>query len=159
LLVLLVPGLALAQPGHRAKETTQQGSGARGRATSAPGPGIEAGAGNAMAGGRTDFGPTGQTGIDGAGVAHERALARANDQARGENEKGSFLRPADSPPDINLDARAIGSGADYGAFPTGAAYYFDEHHQRHGQAGGISSGTGNQAGGSASQGSAGKSHD
>ena len=97
---LLLPAVSFAQAQRKGRETTQQGSGARSQATSAPGPGIEAGTGNAMAGGRTDFGPAGVTGIDGvAGLSHDRALAKANDQARGENEKGSFLRPAETAPD------------------------------------------------------------
>jgi hypothetical protein len=153
---LMLPAASFAQAQRKGQETTQQGSGTRGQATAAPGPGIEAGTGNAMAGGRTDFGPAGVTGIDAvAGLSHDRALAKANDQARGENGKGSFLRPADTAPDMDLSPQAIGSGAEEGAFPTGGKDYFDSHSDREGKASGIASGS-NQEGGAASQGSAGK---
>lgn len=153
---LLLPAVSFAQAQRKGRETTQQGSGARSQATAAPGPGIEAGTGNAMAGGRTDFGPAGVTGIDGvAGLSHDRALAKANDQARGENEKGSFLRPAETAPDMELNTQAIGSGADEGAFPVGGKDYFDSHTDREGKASGIASGS-NQEGGAAPKGSAGK---
>jgi hypothetical protein len=85
-------------------------SSAKEEQTGPPGPGIEAGTANGMAGGRTDEGPTGGTGIrsstpDGS----EEARAKANDQARGPNEEGSFLRPAETPPQINTDPHPIGS--------------------------------------------------
>ena len=44
-------------------------------------------------------------------MRHERELARANSQARARNRKGSFDRPADTPPQINRDPRPMGSGA------------------------------------------------
>ena len=78
--------------------------------TAVPGAGIESGDANGMAGGRTDEGPRGGTGIRGP-VSHERSRAKRHDQARGRNPKGSFLRPADSPPDMNRDPKAKGSGA------------------------------------------------
>jgi hypothetical protein len=154
MLVALLPGFALAQQARKAQETSQRGSGAQAQDTATPGPGLESGRGNAL--GRTDLGPTGETGMTGAtGPAHERALAKANDQARGANEKGSFLRPADTPPQIELDPHVMGSGAEEGTFPLGGHNYFDEH-SAHGKASGIASGSGNP-GGSAGQGSSGKS--
>jgi hypothetical protein len=156
---LVLPAASSGQTQRKARETTQQGSGTRGQATATPGPGIEAGTGNAMAGGRTDFGPTGVTGIDGTGgTAHERALAKVNGQARGENEKGSFLRPAETAPQMELAPRAVGSGADEGAFPMGGKDYFDGRGGGEGKAEGVASGS-NEEGGSAPQGVGGKSAD
>jgi hypothetical protein len=146
LAVALLSFAGFGQALHKAPETSQRGSGAKGEATATPGPGLESGKANET--GRTDLGPTGMTGLAGTGAAHEWALARANDQARGANPKGSFLRPADSPAQIELDAHVIGSGADYGAFPTGGQYYFD---------GPRKTPNPNSAGGSATAGSAGKS--
>jgi hypothetical protein len=157
LLLALLPCVAFAQAARKAQATSQRGSGPKGEATAAEGPGLEVGSGNAMAGGRTDLGPTGVTGMESsAGPSHELALARANDQARGENAKGSFLRPADTPAQRELNPQVMGSGADYGAFPSGGQYYFDGNHAVHGKASGIASGPGNP-GGSAGQGSSGKS--
>jgi len=83
--------------------------------------GLQSGKANGMAGGRTDVGPLGGTGIpDTLEGEHERARAIANDQARGPNAPGSLLRPADTPPQINLHPRAMGSGAP--SLPT------DEHY-------------------------------
>jgi hypothetical protein len=131
LLLALIPCLAFAQTERKAQATSQRGSGAKGEETATPGPGLEAGAGNGMAGGRTDLGPTGVTGmVSGAGASHEQALAKANDQARGENEKGSFLRPAETPAQLELNPRVMGSGAEYGAFAMGGRYYFDGHAAR-----------------------------
>lgn len=79
--------------------------------TAIPGAGIESGEANGMAGGRTDEGPRGGTGIRESAPPGERARQRADDQLRAENAPGSFLRPADSPPDMNLDPEPIGSGA------------------------------------------------
>jgi hypothetical protein len=158
--LLLVPGLALAQTTRRStKGAAEQGSGTKAENIAAPGPGIELGTANAMAGGRTDLGPTGTTGIDGAGQAHEHALAKANDQARGDNEKGSFLRPAETAPQMGLGLKPMGSGAEEGAFPFGGRDYFDSGHPLRGVAGGATSGEGYQAGGAAAQGSAGKAAD
>lgn len=155
--LLLAPGLAFAQtPRRSAKGANEQGSGTKAETIAAPGPGIELGTANAMAGGRTDLGPMGMTGIDGSGPAHERALAKANDQARGANEKGSFLRPADTPPQIGLGLKPMGSGAEEGAFPFGGHDYFDSSRPVRGLAGGATSGEGYQAGGAATHGSAGK---
>lgn len=121
LFLALAAGASGAQPLHKLQETSQRGSGPKSEATATPGPGIESGTANAL--GRTDLGPTGMTGLDGSGTAHELALARANDQARGANERGSFLRPADSPAQIELSPRVMGSGADYGEFPVGGKNY------------------------------------
>lgn len=80
--------------------------------TAVAGAGIESGEANGMAGGRTDEGPQGGTGIRGLSVGlNERARAIANDQARGPNKPGEFLRPADTPPDMNLHPKVMGSGA------------------------------------------------
>ena len=77
-----------------------------------PGPGIEAGRANGLAGGRTDEGPLGGTGIPGGfGEQHEHARAVANSQGRKPNAPGSFLRPPDMPPVTELHPRARGSGA------------------------------------------------
>jgi len=73
------------------------------------GPGIEPGTANALAGGRNDVGPLGVTGIWTMPGAAERERAIANDQARGPNLPDSFLRPADTPPQINLNPRPMGS--------------------------------------------------
>ena len=45
------------------------------------------------------------------GAGHEHKRARANSQARGKNAKGSLDRPAETPPQINLDPKPMGSGA------------------------------------------------
>jgi len=156
----LAPGLVFAQNSRRStKGANEQGSGTKAENIAAPGPGIELGTANAMAGGRTDLGPTGMTGIDGSGVTHERALAKANDQARGPNEKGSFFRPAETAPQIGLGLKPMGSGAEEGAFPFGGHDYFDSSHPQHGKADGVAGGEGYQAGGAAAQGSAGKAAD
>src|SRR5438132_7780067 len=79
--------------------------------TSVPGAGIESGDANGMAGGRTDEGPAGGTGIRSSTPGEsERARANANDQARGPNAKGTFLRPADTPPQMYTGGKALGSG-------------------------------------------------
>jgi hypothetical protein len=151
----LLPAVAFAQKARDVEATSQQGSGAKAEPVATPGPGIESGTGDSA--GRTDWGPTGVTGlVSSGGPQHERALARANDQARGENEKGSFLRPAETAAQLELNPRAIGSGADDGAFPMGGRYYLDRAHSIHGKASGIASGQGNP-GGSAAQGAGGKS--
>jgi hypothetical protein len=66
-----------------------------------------------MAGGRTDEGPPGGTGIreGGARIQRERTRGKANAQARGRNRKGSLERPADSPPPREDNPSVIGSGA------------------------------------------------
>lgn len=151
LLLAFTAGAASAQTLHNVQETSQRGSGPKGEDTASQGPGVETGTGNAMAGGRTDFGPTGVTGLFGSGAAHEWALARANDQARGANAKGSFLRPAESAAQIELSPRVMGSGADYGEFPMGGKNYFDGQPVH-----GVASSPGSP-GGSAPNGSAGKS--
>jgi hypothetical protein len=100
-----------------APDTSQRGS--RGSTaggderTGAPGAGVESGDANGMAGGRTDQGPHGGTGIreGGGGAERERARAKQSGQARGRNRKGSLARPADSPPQINRDPKPAGSGA------------------------------------------------
>jgi hypothetical protein len=149
LAVALFASAASAQALRKGQETSQRGSGPKGEATATPGPGLESGRANVL--GRTDLGPNGMTGLDGSGTGHELALFRADDQARGANEKGSFLRPADSAPQIELAPRVMGSGADYGAFPMGGQNYFDGR-ATHGSASDRGS-----PGGSAPKGSAGKS--
>ena len=73
--------------------------------TATPGAGIETGQANGLAGGRTDEGPRGGTGLrDGDTQSHERARARANAQARGRNKRGSLERPADVPAQMNRAA-------------------------------------------------------
>ncbi|HTO95529.1 MAG TPA: hypothetical protein VMK66_00685 [Myxococcales bacterium] len=58
------------------------------------------------------MGPRGGTGIRGEkGARHVHRRARANSQARARNPKGSLSRPADTPPRINRNPKAIGSGA------------------------------------------------
>jgi hypothetical protein len=147
-LLICIPAVAFGQKARNVEATAQQGSGAHAEERATPGPGIETGTGDAMAGGRTDVGPTGDTGLSGSsGVAHERELAKLNDQARGENQKGSFLRPADTPAQMERDPHAIGSGADYGRFPLGGHNYSDGHGV-HGKAYGIASGSGNPGGAS-----------
>ncbi|HUJ27216.1 MAG TPA: hypothetical protein VLW85_14425, partial [Myxococcales bacterium] len=60
----------------------------------------------------TDTGPLGGTGVRFTGDEHgEQARANADDQARGRNAPGSFLRPADSPPQMNRNPKPMGSGA------------------------------------------------
>jgi hypothetical protein len=106
--------LALAP--HARGDASQRGSsdataGGEDR-SGAPGAGIESGHGNGMEGGRTDEGPLGGTGIRFSGNPEaEAARANAYDQLRGPNKPGSFLRPADTAPQMNLDPKPIGSGA------------------------------------------------
>jgi hypothetical protein len=146
LAIALLSFAGFGQTLHKVQETSQRGSGPKSEATATPGPGLESGTANET--GRTDLGPTGMTGLAGTGLAHGWALARANDQARGPNAKGSFLRPADSAPQIELQPSVMGSGADYGAFPMGGQYYFDGPRKPTNP---------NSAGGSATEGTAGKS--
>src|ERR1700758_4900609 len=80
--------------------------------TGPPAPGIESGDANGMAGGRTDEGPRGGTGIRSSpSEQDERARANANPQAPGRNKTGDFLSPADTPPQMNRNPKPIGSGA------------------------------------------------
>ena len=62
-----------------------------------------------MAGGRTDEGPRGGTGIREGGdrIRKDQQQARANAQARGRNKKGSFERPADTPAQMNRDPKPM----------------------------------------------------
>jgi hypothetical protein len=123
-----------------------------------PGAGIQSGTANGMAGGRTDVGPEGQTGIRRMkGAKHERARAKANSQARGPNKPGSFLRPADTAPQMNTHPKAIGSGApeipvDQEPPVRGKNLGRASHR---GRAGGVASGKGNP-GAASTKGSAGK---
>src|SRR5258706_10059419 len=80
--------------------------------TGPPAAGVESGDANGMAGGRTDQGPRGGTGIreGGARIRREKAQARANAQARRRNSKRSLERPADAAPQINTDPEPGGSG-------------------------------------------------
>lgn len=131
-----------------AADTSQRGS--RGTTaggserTGAPTAGIESGDANGLAGGRTDEGPRGGTGIRGThDLRHERARARASSQARRRNAKGSTARPADSPPQINHDPRAMGSGAPMTPVaeePQAQGKNYPAGPQ-HGAAGGVASGT------------------
>ena len=90
--------------------------------TGPPAPGIEGGEANGLAGGRTDQGPRGGTGIEeGADrPGREQGRARSAAQKRRPNKKGSFDRPADSPPDINRSPKPIGSGVSPDAKRTGS---------------------------------------
>jgi hypothetical protein len=148
---------------NHAPSTSQRGS--RGytaggsERTGTPGAGIESGDANGMAGGRTDEGPRGGTGIRGTQRGrHVRARARANSQARGPNPKGSLDRPADTPPQMALNPKAIGSGApmtpvDQEPQPQGRNY---PDGPQPGAAGGIASGTEGSPGAAAVEGTAGK---
>ena len=148
---------------NHAPATSQRGS--RGSTaggaerTGTPGAGIESGDANGMAGGRTDEGPRGGTGIRGTERGrHTRARARANDQARRSNQKGSLLRPAETPPQIELNPKPIGSGApmvpvDQEPQPDGKNY---PDGPQPGAAGGVASGTEGRPGAAAVEGSAGK---
>src|SRR5438128_5682260 len=79
--------------------------------TGPPAAGIESGDANGMAGGRTDEGPRGGTGLREGATRIERERARVNSQARRRNRKGSLERPAESPPQRNEHPKAMGSGA------------------------------------------------
>jgi len=149
---------------NHAADTSQRGS--RGATaggeerTGTPAAGIESGDANGMAGGRTDEGPHGGTGIRGTrhSQQHERARAKANDQARRRNKRGSFDRPAESPPQMNTDPKAIGSGApmvpvEQQPRPQGKNYV---EGPQHGAAGGVASGATANPAAAASQGTAGK---
>lgn len=148
---------------NHAPPTSQRGS--RGSTaggaerTGAPGAGIESGDANGMAGGRTDEGPRGGTGIRGTMRGeHTRARARADAQARKPNQKGSFERPAETPPQIELNPKAMGSGAPMVRVedepqPQGKNY---PDGPQPGAAGGIASGTEGSPGGAAVEGTAGK---
>jgi hypothetical protein len=113
-----------------------------------------------MAGGRTDEGPRGGSGIRGEkGALHEHRRARVNSQARGRNPKGSLLRPADTPPQINRNPKAMGSGAPMTPVqnepqPQGRDYPAGP---QQGAAGGVASDTGDTSpGAAATTGTAGK---
>ncbi|HEY6909290.1 MAG TPA: hypothetical protein VI356_07970 [Myxococcales bacterium] len=148
---------------NHAPPTSQRGS--RGSTaggaerTGTPGAGIESGDANGMAGGRTDEGPRGGTGIRGTLRGdHTRARARANAQARGPNQKGSFDRPAETAPQIELNPKVMGSGAPMVRVedepqPQGRNYF---EGPQPGAAGGIASGTEGSPGGAAVEGTAGK---
>jgi hypothetical protein len=149
---------------NRAADTSQRGS--RGSTvggnerTGPPAAGIESGDANGMAGGRTDEGPRGGTGIrEGATrVERDRARARVNSQARRRNKKRSLDRPAESPPQRNEDPKAMGSGApmvpvDREPRPEGRNY---REGAQHGAAGGVASGTADAPGGASQEGTAGK---
>jgi hypothetical protein len=148
---------------NHAPATSQRGS--RGSTaggaerTGAPGAGIESGDANGMAGGRTDEGPRGGTGIRGTPRGeHARARARADAQARATNANGSLERPAETAPQIELNPKPIGSGApmvpvDQEPQPQGRNY---PDGPQPGAAGGIASGTEGSPGGAAVEGTAGK---
>jgi len=178
----LLPAAALAQSTSERPDSAQRGStpnptevnsaadtsqrGSRGSTTGGeertgpPAAGIESGEANGMAGGRTDEGPRGGTGIrEGAPqIERERARARVNSQARRRNRKGSLERPAESPPQRNEHPKAMGSGApmtpvDQEPRPEGRNYV---EGAQHGGAGGVASGTADAPGGSSTEGTAGK---
>jgi len=142
---------------NQAADTSQRGSrGANAggdERTGPPAAGVESGDANGMAGGRTDEGPRGGTGIrqGGAGAQHERARARANDQARGRNKKGTLARPAASAPQRNDNPQPMGSGAPMVPVqdqprPEGRNYV---EGAQPGAAGGVASGPEENPGGSA----------
>jgi hypothetical protein len=128
--------------------------------TGPPGAGIESGDANGMAGGRTDEGPRGGTGIREGGdrIRREKARGRANAQARRKNAKGSLERPADSAPQMNRDPKPTVSGApntpvDQEPKPQGRNYV---EGPQHGAAGGVASGPDEDPGGSTPRGPSGK---
>jgi len=142
---------------NSAADTSQRGS--RGvsaggdERTGPPAAGVESGDANGMAGGRTDEGPRGGTGIreGGARIQRERARGKANAQARGRNRKGSLDRPADSPPQREDHPSVIGSGAPNVPVseeprPQGRNYV---EGPQHGAAGGVASGPDDASGGAA----------
>jgi len=149
---------------NRAADTSQRGS--RGSTaggderTGPPAAGIESGDANGMAGGRTDEGPRGGTGIreGGSRIQNERARGKVNSQARPRNRKRSLNRPADSPPQRNEDPKPMGSGApmtpvQLEPVPQGRNY---PDGAQHGAAGGVASGTDEGAGSASTRGTAGK---
>jgi hypothetical protein len=149
---------------NRAADTSQRGS--RGSTaggderTGPPAAGIESGDANGMAGGRTDEGPRGGTGIreGGSRIQSERARGKVNSQARPRNRRRSLNRPADSPPQRNEDPKPMGSGAPMTPVqsepvPQGRNY---PDGAQHGAAGGVASGTDEEAGSASTRGTAGK---
>ncbi len=147
---------------NSAADTSQRGS--RGSTaggeerTGPPAAGIESGDANGMAGGRTDEGPRGGTGLREGATRIERERARVNSQARRRNRKGSLERPAESPPQRNEHPKAMGSGApmtpvDQEPRPEGRNYV---EGAQHGAAGGVASGTADAPGGASTEGTAGK---
>jgi hypothetical protein len=149
---------------NRAADTSQRGS--RGtnaggdERTGPPGAGVESGDANGMAGGRTDEGPRGGTGIreGGSRIQRDRARGKVNSQARRRNKKGSLDRPADSPPQRNEDPKPMGSGAPMVPVteqpqPEGRNYV---EGPQPGAAGGVASGTEGAPGGSSPSGVSGK---
>jgi hypothetical protein len=182
-LLALVPAAALAQSNaenrpdsaqrgsaptpadaSRAADTSQRGS--RGTTaggderTGPPAAGIESGDANGLAGGRTDEGPRGGTGIreGGSRTQNERARGKVNSQARPRNRKRSLERPADSPPQRNEDPKPMGSGAPMTPVqnepvPQGRNY---PDGAQHGAAGGVASGTEDTPGAASPRGTTGK---
>ena len=149
---------------NSAADTSQRGS--RGSTaggderTGPPAAGIESGDANGMAGGRTDEGPRGGTGIreGGARIQSERARGKVNSQARARNRKRSLDRPADAPPQRNEDPKPMGSGAPMTPVqsepvPQGRNY---PDGAQHGAAGGVASGTDEASGSASTKGTAGK---
>ena len=149
---------------NRAADTSQRGS--RGstadgdQRTGPPAPGIGSGDANGMAGGRTDEGPRGGTGIreGGSRIQSDRARGKVNSQARPRNRKRSLNRPADSPAQRNHDPKPMGSGAPMvpvrsEPVPQGRNYPAGP---QHGAAGGVASGTDDDPGAASTHGTAGK---
>src|SRR5882672_11962563 len=123
LLCALAADPASPTPGDasRAGDESQRGSrdstaGGNER-TGPPIPGVESGDANGMAGGRTDEGRRGWTGIQEGGdrIRKDHQRARANAQARGRNKKGSFERPADTPAQMNHARR---TGPEIAGYPS-----------------------------------------
>ena len=128
--------------------------------TGPPAAGVESGDANGMAGGRTDQGPRGGTGIreGGTRIRREQARARANAQARRRNAKRSLERPAEAPPQRNEDPAPTGSGAPMAPAdrqPKASGRNIPAGPQ-HGSAGVVASGVEQGPGGATPEGSAGK---
>ena len=149
---------------NRAADTSQRGS--RGATvggderTGPPAAGVENGDANGMAGGRTDEGPRGGTGIreGGSRLQRDKARSRANSQARSPNRKGSLQRPAEAPPQRNDNPEVMGSGAPMTpvrAEPQPQGRNYVEGPQP-GAAGGVASGTQDEPGGASPRGTTGK---
>jgi hypothetical protein len=157
------PASATPRDASRAGDDSQRGSrdpaaGGNER-TGPPGAGVESGDANSMAGGRTDEGPRGGTGIREGGdrIRKDHQRARANAQARGRNKKGSLERPADTPAQMNRNPRPIGSGGP--STPKGVRRPEGRNYvegPQHGAAGGVASAPEEGSGGSSTRGVAGK---
>jgi hypothetical protein len=147
---------------NRGADEAQQGSrggNAVGPArTGPPAGGLDYGDANGMAGGRTDRGPRGETGLrERDTTRRDKKRSRANSQARAPNRKGSLQRPAETPPQRNDNPQVIGSGAPMTPVqdepqPQGRNYV---EGPQPGAAGGIASGTQSQPAAASPKGSSG----